>query len=512
MRDWPRRWKRRALMSLNLNNCNKEAQWKKLYRNGNSFRVPDVVDLESSDNETQQKNFLKNNKNRLLEVDDEMVDMDYMMFLNSIIGLFSCSNQADGVVGGGDNDDRNDHDINDNEVDPDYKIFMEKLRKDGNSYVVEFDLSNGVVVLIKYEIEDVSCIGHGLEETVTAADSRKEENVATTRVLRSASKLLKMDGRIELDDVLSKGKTKRRRTFRSTSRGDRVRTERMSPVAEKKFQVEAREPISCPTTQCSGKTTSLDIHQTANKKCKYEMDCNIVDESYKEFLNCLNNLRKENMDSPGNLRNISRRDRARTQRMSLVAEKNVELEAEEPVSCLTIQHVTQRPGQDILQTVEQKCKYETNCYSLDECYQDFANCLKNDLSKGNIESPRSLKSIWRSNKITTERKSSVTKKNVKLEIDAPVINYSEIDECYQKSLNGENPLFTPEKTKNEKDKENLSDSDIIAVDNYPFSDGKDNPFVPSKSYHPLELNKRRHMGTQFYSFSNQSFVIQGEAY
>ncbi|XP_058189749.1 uncharacterized protein LOC131307322 isoform X1 [Rhododendron vialii] len=100
-----------------------------------------------------------------------MVDEDYLSFLNQVVKDTESRNS---MVKDGDES---------GEDDPHYKMFLEKLKEDGKSYVLQVAGKNEVSLYIKYEAEDSS------DDELELPGIRKSRSVMDTESLEAAKDL-----------------------------------------------------------------------------------------------------------------------------------------------------------------------------------------------------------------------------------------------------------------------------------------------------------------------------------
>uniref|UniRef100_A0A2P2JC48 Uncharacterized protein n=1 Tax=Rhizophora mucronata TaxID=61149 RepID=A0A2P2JC48_RHIMU len=107
-----------------------------------------------------------------------------------------------GSLDGNDGNDTENAEHNDffDNVDPDYKLFLENLKKDGKSYFLEVPVVDGILEIITYESEDKQWDGCIIENSKKTRDFPERESLNNNRVLRSSSKRQSMESQSNLRD------------------------------------------------------------------------------------------------------------------------------------------------------------------------------------------------------------------------------------------------------------------------------------------------------------------------
>ncbi|KAA8546454.1 hypothetical protein F0562_002807 [Nyssa sinensis] len=275
------------------------------------------------------------------QLGDGMVDEDFNKSLNHL-GLCSESRCSRG-----EDDDEDD-------IDPQYKMFLEKLKEDGKSYVLEVAVSNGMSTYIKYEAED---------------GSDDEHEPQTLRKSRDVSKRVKLEGGRGLMNVQSKDKMETHKNLRT------------------------KHPVSRETNGCRSQKPSLEDNPLSDPEC----GCQMVDENYQEFLNCTKlegdcmvltlkdgkrvTYEEDDVERSSDLRNISTKDKMETpMNLSNVLEKGRNSVVENDLKSVPECPVSPETNGCWSQKRSPKDNHlsgpECGSQLVDESYQAFLSCIK----------------------------------------------------------------------------------------------------------------------------------------
>ncbi|KAJ6954237.1 hypothetical protein NC652_005852 [Populus alba x Populus x berolinensis] len=100
-----------------------------------------------------------------------------------------------GIVGEDEGDDGNNKDDGcvgdgaDTNEDPDYKMFLDNLRQDGKSCILEIPLTNEISITVRYDLQDGAYDGCNIEKPNTQNDCPKRKNNGTTELLKMIREL-----------------------------------------------------------------------------------------------------------------------------------------------------------------------------------------------------------------------------------------------------------------------------------------------------------------------------------
>ncbi|KAL5737398.1 hypothetical protein ACOSP7_030159 [Xanthoceras sorbifolium] len=266
-----RRWKRRRIAN---ENC-------KLY---------------SCSNKAPKKTIKNNNKEAEMEV--VTIDSDYESFLNDMEQLV-VDNDVDSVDDGVNCDGpvtlvRND------DGDPQYMMFLDNLKADGNSYVLTLPFGNVTPLVVKYEKEDEADV----ENLETMKGFAVNENIKSGHIWKGPSEREKIEGpRRNLKSSLEREKIENpRRVLKSCSWRDKTESPR------KFFRSDIRR---------ENDETLNNLHYL------------VKGEKTGKPRTFRNSPRRKNMEARKTLRNVQMIDR------KTPVEKNVEMEAENLFNCTT---------------------------------------------------------------------------------------------------------------------------------------------------------------------------------
>lgn len=219
--------------------------------------------------ESKVNNSFSHSLKRVLEyqiLGGEMVDEDYLCFLNHLAEDFKSRNS---IVQ--DNDESGEDDD-----DPHYKMFLDKVKVDGKSYVLEVAVKNEVPFYIKYEAEDTS----DDEDDELELPIMRKWTSAVDIESSEAAKDLRMETRKNLtnlyrEDVMDSLKSTR----------NRVGSETTGLVVENDI---AHEPLNHVSGKGNGfsseKHCPKDSH-LINADSERRMEVDLVDECYQFYLN-----------------------------------------------------------------------------------------------------------------------------------------------------------------------------------------------------------------------------------
>jgi hypothetical protein len=368
--------------------------------------------------------------------------------------------------------------LDDDVVDPDYKIFLENLREDNQSYVVELVISNGMSVLIKYERKEGLSDGLlKLDRWATFKSCPRRESTKTARTLRTDSKR-KIQSPNDLGDVSGverTGKTEARITLRNASKRGKMESPHvLSGSSFKKSKInETTKNLSALKIEktvtpnvLSSKTRTSRIWRINSQREKAE-NLNILSnisstKKMREQRRLTNVSRKESTEAPETLRDVWGKENKNSMR-------DVKEENEYPTSggtngCLYKRYDTTN------------CNREVESDVIDEDYQKFLNCLRAD-GKNFVFTPASgIPVIY-----DTDAESSG---------DPEIIAAGKSPFCggdrspfISSKCDPNVCLSSPDSgipVKYEADAESSDDSEIIAMDKNPFCDGYRTPFTSSK--------------------------------
>ncbi|KAH7835129.1 hypothetical protein Vadar_023119 [Vaccinium darrowii] len=238
--------------------------------------------------ESKVNNSFSHSLKRVLEyqkLGGGMVDEDYLCFLNHLAEDFKSRNSENHLAEDfksrnsivQDNDESGDDDD-----DPHYKMFLDKVKVDGKSYVLEVAVKNEVPFYIKYEAEDTS------DDELELPIMRKWTSAVDIES-SEAAKDLRMETRKNLTNLGREDVTDSLKSMRN-----RVGSETMGLVVENDM---APEPLNHVSGKGNGfsseKHCPKDSHliNADSERC---MEVDLVDECYQFYLNGI----KGEADSP----------------------------------------------------------------------------------------------------------------------------------------------------------------------------------------------------------------------
>ncbi|XP_031258715.1 uncharacterized protein LOC116116801 [Pistacia vera] len=121
---------------------------------------------------------IKNNKNNGSAAEGVVVDSDYEVFLNDMVQYVD----VDSDVGCANNVNDADKDDVGEVLDSQYMMFVDNLKEDGKSYMLDFAPNNGTSVVVRYEEENGSRNELVVENF---EDHQSEGNIEIENILRS---------------------------------------------------------------------------------------------------------------------------------------------------------------------------------------------------------------------------------------------------------------------------------------------------------------------------------------
>ncbi|KAJ0087002.1 hypothetical protein Patl1_08260 [Pistacia atlantica] len=374
---------------------------------------------------------IKNNKNKGSVAEVVLLDSDYEGFLNDMaqeVDVDSDAGCADNV-NGVDKDDVGEV------LDPHYMIFLENLKEDGKSFVLELALGNGTSIVVRYEEENDSRNGLGVENL---EDHQSEQNIETENILRSQLDKENNENPRVLRSNLARQMTESRGTvLRSNSRWRKTESRRqnlrgtsgreangsasiLNDVVEREKTQRSRTLRSNPRREDNGNVSILNVVKKEKTESPRTLRNNLRRENNKTRTILHGVVKREKVENSRPRRNVSRGEDRKTQnglrdvetidKKSLMAMENVKTETKGHVSCSANDFSGKRCRSNFV----------------DKSYLQFANSLMKD---------------------------------------------------------GQNFLCTPEggnKMAKDGDEGSSSDSEVIILDNDPILNGKSTPFESSK--------------------------------
>lgn len=181
-----------------------------------------------------------------LNLSNPPVDQDYLTFLKNLLlesGTSSSLSEGD-----------DDSDVED-DVDPQYMMFLENLREDGQSYKLEIELKNRMVSVL-YEGEDDSDDECGMHSSINL---KNEKNVE-----KEENHIIENDTGIDLEN--NRGREKRK-------------------SEERDLKSKRRKCGQAKNNDCSGKKASGKWNNIFGYDWQKELNADDVDECYRIFLN-----------------------------------------------------------------------------------------------------------------------------------------------------------------------------------------------------------------------------------
>ncbi|CAL5348465.1 unnamed protein product [Camellia sinensis] len=211
-----------------------------------------------------------------LKLGDGMEDEDYIMYLNNL------SEHSESGYSVSEDGDDIDESVEEDDVDPQYKMFLEKLRVNGNSYVLEVPINNEMSLSVRYEADE----GFDGECEPVALSKWREvlntEKIGAAKDLRDVPSKDKMETQKNLNDVMSKDRIDATKSVR-----DDIGGERMDFVVEKDLNPEPVNHVSGKTEGCSTKIPSPNANCLFEVESEHEMEADMVDECYQTVLDCI---------------------------------------------------------------------------------------------------------------------------------------------------------------------------------------------------------------------------------
>jgi hypothetical protein len=492
----------------------------------NSFRMEDVpVGLDEHDNDADDNarcsndgddavNYAKKTKNNSFRMKNVPVGLDEHD--NDADDNARCSNDGHGGVRIEKNnekvaDQQHNMCLDDDVVDPDYKTFLENVREDNQSYVLEVVISNGMSVLIKYERQEGLSDGLKLDrwKTLNSCPRRESTETATTLRANSKSKIQSLNDLGNVSGVERTGKTEARITLRNASKRGKTASPHVlsggSSIEKSKINENAKNLSASKTKKTvtpnvlRGKTRTSRI--LSNSQREKDENLNILSnisstKKTGEQRTLTNVSRRESTEAPETLRGVRGKESKNSMR-------DVKEENEYPLSGGTNGYLYKRSGTTsckVLHPTMRECNREVESDMIDENYQEFLNCLKVD--GGNfVFTPESGIPV----RYEADARSSddpeiiTTDKNPFCDgYRTPFIS-SKCDPIVCISM--------PESgipVRDEADAESADDPEIIAMDKNPFCDGYRTPFISSKCDSIVCISSSCNFGS-FCLFSAWSF-------
>lgn len=386
--------------------------------------------LNSCSNKDLKKTSGQNDKNKNAFVESLTVDSEYGKFLNAKLVDLGCGEFVNdmeefvdfdgGCESHGPADDSGDNvrDI----FDPDYMMFLDNLKEDGKSYVLEFALDE-ILVSVKYEKKDDMNNELEVENGETRKCHSEQRRIRTENVLKSslerernetARSVLRSDTRRQHTvspriNCTSNGnswnrKAENPRTLRSNSRReenksssilhDRLKREKVDsarplrgdlkrestrsqknlrePVVEKNAQKEAEDSVSSAKNGRSTKQRSQGASNCANHQWNH-VKSDLVDESYLEFLKLVKDGQHLECTPEGGKKVIY-------EDSDSSSELGMEKEAEDPVSFAENGCSSRRHGPEATNSVKHQGNPGVKSDLVDESYEKFLKSLKDGQS------------------------------------------------------------------------------------------------------------------------------------
>ncbi|XP_057974733.1 uncharacterized protein LOC131162363 isoform X3 [Malania oleifera] len=103
-----------------------------------------------------------------------------------------CTESLNGL---GEND--NAHFAQDDDIDPHYKMFLDQLRENGNSYVLEVSIDDEISQILKYEEDDAPCNELKQKNLKKLRTNPSEDNKTTPKKLRNVASKVRRDSEVE---------------------------------------------------------------------------------------------------------------------------------------------------------------------------------------------------------------------------------------------------------------------------------------------------------------------------
>ncbi|KAL6962250.1 hypothetical protein U1Q18_037206 [Sarracenia purpurea var. burkii] len=238
-----------------------------------------IYDLEGQSKKRRLDIYGSQTLKRSLEDDkwlgNGMVDLDYKAFLNNLVE-YSEQKHSVGVVSGGGEAGHEEDD-----VDPQYMMFLEKLKEDGKSYELEVMTDNKTSLSVKYEDEDD--LDHDHEPLTRCRKIQDAEKMEAKEDLRNLPSKDKLKTQKNLRNVGSKDTIVSRKKM-----GNPIGKERGNLVVEKDLKTESANHDSGET---DGHTCQKHCPE-GNHLCNVELDYQIVADVDFEFQMFLKNFKE----------------------------------------------------------------------------------------------------------------------------------------------------------------------------------------------------------------------------
>ncbi|XP_062022987.1 uncharacterized protein LOC133739258 isoform X2 [Rosa rugosa] len=224
------------------------------------------------------------------------------------------------------------HGVDDDDMDPQYKIFWDNLKEDGNSYVLEMVQEDGRVKQIRYHQ------GDGLPDE------------------------------LDLDAMHSQGKQKTKFKNRETMANLEDAPEKRFSVKKRNVKLEALEPVSDGTNVCSSKRPRLEVPNTPKS-----LGSSPQKEKTETRRNSRSVIKKRNLEDRPEKKNG-------LEKKSSMLKKNVKEADADPLSGRTNGRSHKQSGSKYLRFSEGGCNSEAESDSnlTDDSYQEFLSCTKDD--------------------------------------------------------------------------------------------------------------------------------------
>ncbi|KAA8538394.1 hypothetical protein F0562_028060 [Nyssa sinensis] len=344
-----------------------------------------------------------------------------------------------------------DNDDGQEDTDPQYKMFLEKLKEDEKSYVLEVAVNNGMSEFIKYEAEGKS------DDECEPQTPRKLKRVKIEggKDVRNIQK-----DKIETPKILGNISNKIRWKFPKnlSNLSDKERT----LVVEKDLKSGLAHPVSHETNGCRSQKPNPEDNHLSKLECQSEMVGGMMDESYQEFLNCI---------------------KQESNCVVLVTKDGKRVKYEED-------DVENSSDLEVLVTDNAPYCGEVVGGMMDESYQEFLNCIKQESNCVVLVTKDGKRVKYEEDDV--ENSSDL---EVLVTDNAPYCgevvggmmdeSYLEFLTCIKQESNCV-VLVTKDGKRvkyEEDDVENSSDLEVLVTDNAPYcGEGNYNPFVTSRAY------------------------------
>lgn len=237
-----------------------------------------------------------------IQVEQMIEDQDYQKYIDSLVGYIDNGDDGGSIksVGVGEaNETMNETNVDaksidntfDDDVDPHFKMFLENLRLDGNSYALEVTLQNGISELIRYEDDDVLPDTPNILESYCMNRKTKDK-----KFLRRTSIRIKAEELNSSDSFSSSEDNHSPRSLRRLMRHKRKLTPEISTpvkrikgsVVERAGNVEFSNPASSGQKSVRSKVRPhSEVIELDKFETNHEAEDDEIDKSYREFLNSL---------------------------------------------------------------------------------------------------------------------------------------------------------------------------------------------------------------------------------